>query len=627
MLQSIRDNAKGWIAYVIVGLLIIPFALFGINQYFEGGGELNAAVVNGEEVPVREVQNALLQLKQQFGGQLPEAMEESLKNTALESVISQTLLQQKIQQAGYRASDQEVADTISSIEVFQKDGRFDQETYENFLAMQNRNPGAFEYQLRGDITMQQVRGAVLSTAFLPKAEMEQYQSLRNQQRDIDTYTLAVANFNDKAQVTDEQIQAYYDQNKAAYMTEERVQLAYLELQRDKLAEGIQIDEATLNTWFEENADRYVKPEEYVASHILVEVPSPMKEAEAQQRIDALYAEIQAGTRTFEDIARTDSDDKLAAEKGGLIGSVVAGDWGPEFEKAVFALGAGEMSEPVKTEAGFEIIKVSEIKPAVQKTFAESRADVEQDYREEQAETAFLDKGETLGRVSYEQDGDLTPAAEAAGLTVQQSDWFTRISGEGIAANTKVRETAFDDEVLNSGKNSDLLELEDGRAVVVRVINHEAAAQKPLDDVKADIRQTLLAQQARELAAKRGEELLQQTQGGEGATPIGEADLSAEAALQKHGLIGRTASPLAPEVAEKAFSMSLAEGEGQIAWGGVVQANGDYILIALKAIQAGEATLEAGAEAVFQQSIGSRELGAFLQDLRDSAEIETYPENL
>jgi peptidyl-prolyl cis-trans isomerase D len=626
MLQHIHDKAKGWIAYVIVGLIIVPFALFGINQYFEGGGKLAAAVVNGEEIPVQAVQNALLQMKQQFGGELPEGMDEALKGNALESVINQTLVQQKIREGGYRASNQEVADAIAAIEVFQKDGKFDKQTYENFLKMQRRDPVEFEFQVRTDLSQQQLRGAVLNTAFLPKAEAEQYQALRNQQREVEVFTLKLADFQSQVQVTDEQVAQYYEQNKASYMTEEKAQLAYIELKRDDLAAKVQVDETALKTWFDDNADHYAQPEERIASHILVSVADPTKDAEAKKRIDALYAEIQAGTRTFEAIARADSDDKITAEKDGQMGAIVAGDWGAEFEKAAFALKAGEMSAPVKTEAGYEIIRVSEIKPAQPKTFEEARAAVEADYRKEQAEKEFLDKGEVLGRVAYEQDGDLAPAAKETGLSVQQTDWITPVKGEGIAANDKVRAAAFGEEVLKSGKNSDLLELEDGQAAVIRVVNHEAATQKPLEAVREEIRTALLAQEARKVTAQKGEELLQKLTAAQSWAALAETGLGAETAVEKPGMVGRTDTKLSPEVLGQAFAMSH-PAAGKPVWGSVALANGDYAVIALKSIKAGDATLGADAGAIYGQSTGSRELEAFLQGLRETAEVVTHPENL
>jgi peptidyl-prolyl cis-trans isomerase D len=624
MLQSIHDKAKGWIAYTIVGVIVVPFAFTGIYDYFQGGGNTSAAVVNGEEIPVQVAQNALLQMKQQFGGQLPEGMDDALKGNALDSVVTKTLIQQKIRDGGYRASNQEVAAAIAKIEPFHKDGKFDQATYENVLKMQRRTPAEFEAQVRADLTQQQLRGAVVDTAFLPKAEAEQYQVLRNQQREVEVFTLKMADLQAQVQITDEQIAKHYEQNKASYMTDERAQLAYLELKRDDLAAKVSVDDATLKTWFEDKAEQYAQPEERMASHILIGVEDPAKEADAKKRIDALSAEIKAGTRTFEAIARADSDDKIAAEKDGKMGAIVAGDWGAAFEKAVAALKAGETSAPVRTEAGYEIIRVTEIKPAKPKTFEEAKAAVEADYRKEQAEQAFADKSEALGRIVYEQGDDLAPAAQAVGLSVQQLDWITPVQGQGIAANDKVRAAAFSEDVLKSGKNSEVVEVDDGTAVVVRVVKQEAAQQKPLETVREDIRATLLAQEARKLTTQKGEELLKKLTEAQAWSALTASGLGAETAIEKPGMIGRSDTKLAPEVLSTAFALSH-PAAGKFTWGSAPLANGDYAVIALKAVKAGDATGKA--DAADSQSTGSRELEAFIKGLRETAKIETHPENL
>lgn len=627
MLQNIHDKAKGWIAYAIVGLITIPFALFGINQYFEGGGKLSAAVVNGEEIPVQTVQNALLELKRRFGGQLPPGMDDTaLKSAALDTVINQTLMQQKIRDGGYHASNQEVAAAISGIGAFQKDGRFDKQTYENVLKMQRRDPAEFEMQVRNDLSQQQLRNAVLDTAFLPKTEIEQYQSLQNQLRDVETFTLRTADFLPQVQVSDEQVAKYYEQNKASYMTDEKVKLAYLELKRGALAARLTVDDATLKSWFEENADRYVKPEERIASHILVSVTAPGQEADARKRIDALYADIRSGKRSFEEVARTDSDDKSAAEKNGLIGAVVMGDWGPLFEKTVTSLKAGEVSEPVQTEAGYEIIRINEIKPAVQKTYDEVRADVEADYRKQQADKEYTDMADKIQKLAYENGGDLAPVAKAVGLPIQQSDWISRTQGVGLGSNEKVREAAFSDEVLKSGKNSDMIELTDSDAVVVRVTDHAAAAQKPLNAVKDEIRSVLLTQEARKLVAGKGEDLLKKLAGAGSWSVLDASGLGSESAVQKAGSVGRTGSSLAPEVADTAFAMPHPV-DGKATWSSAVLGNGDYVFIALKSVTPGDVKLDGSAVTNYGQSEAIRELGAMLEALRESADIVTHPENL
>ncbi len=626
MLQNIHDKAKGWIAYAIVGLIAVPFALFGINQYFEGGGKRVAAVVNGEDIPVQTVQNALVELRQQLGGRLPAGFDESsLKSTALDSVINQTLIQQKIKADGYRASDQEVTETIFNIPSFQKDGKFDKTTYENILKTQRRDPAEFESLVRNDLSQQQLRRTILETAFVPKVEAEQLQALRNQKRDLELFTLKTSDFKNQLKITNEQIQQYYDEHKPAFMTDERVKLAYIELKRDDLAASVKVDDTALKQWFDSNAERYLKPEERSVSHIVLAVDDQAKDADVKKKIDALYAELQAGKRSFEDIAKTESSDKNTAEKGGSMGSVVAADWGPEFEKAVNALKAGETSAPVKTESGYEIIRVSEIKPAVQKTYEEARAQVEDDYRKDQADKEFADKADKIQKLAFENEGDLKPVAQGVGLSVQESDWLSRVQGQGIATNPKVRNAAFEEEV-KGGKNSELIEVEDGHAVMVRVINQEASTQKPLEAVREDILKILGDTESRKLATEKGEELYKKIAETQAWSSLADMNLGKEADVQKLTGIGRTDTTVPAEVVEQLFSLAH-PATGKATWGKAVLANGDYSIIALKAVTPGDSKLEAGTETTYSQAVGGRELSALFQALRESAKIKMHPENL
>ncbi|MFN3785825.1 MAG: hypothetical protein ACK4RS_03190, partial [Thiothrix sp.] len=221
----------------------------------------------------------------------------------------------------------------------------------------------------------------------------------------------------------------------------------------------------------------------------------------------------------------------------------------------------------------------------------------------------------------------TPAAQAVGLNVQQTEWLTRVQGEGIGAHQQVRDAAFSDAVLKEGKNSELLELADGHAVAVRVINHQPAAQKPLEQVREEIRALLVTQEARKLTAQQGEALLKQLRETASWSALTAAGFGEESAVEKPGAVGRTDNKIAPEVLQRVFAMTQPQND-QATWGGVVQSNGDYTVIALKAVKAAQvADATTDAQALYQQTVGSRELGAFLQSLRESAKVVTHPENL
>jgi peptidyl-prolyl cis-trans isomerase D len=626
LLQNIHDKAQGWIAYAIVGLIAVPFALFGINQYFDGSSKLVAAKVNGEDIPVQQVQDALQNIKQQFGGKLPPGMDDSLKQTALDSVINEALMRQSVKNGGFRASDIEVVQAITDIPNFQKDGVFDKTIYENYLKMQRRDSAEFEAKVRESLSQKQLSDSVLNTAFLPKAQLEQYQVLKTQQRDLELFTLKLDDFKAQTKITEPQVAAYYDKNKAQFMTEERVKVAYIELDSTKLAEQVKIEPATLEQWFKDNADHYVTPEERNVSHIVVNVDDPSKDADAKKRIEALYADLQANKRSFEVIAKADSDDKSTAEKDGLMGAVVADDWGPEFNKAVQALKAGEVSKPVKTEAGYEIIRVNTVKPAEKQTYEQAKSRVETDYRKEQADKAFAEKSKQLENLAYENEGDLAPVAKGLGLTIQESEWFTRKQGQGIAISPKVRAAAFTEDVLKSGKNSEPVETEDSHVVVLRKANYEASAQKPLDMVKQDIVQRLGEEEARKLTKQKGEELFKKLSAGQDWKGISELSLGDEKAVEKVGFVGRTDNKVSPDITEKAFNMIM-PAQDKVTWSNLSLSNGDYSIIRLKAVKPGEAKIDEAITKQYDQDIGSRELNAVLESLREKADIVKHPENL
>ncbi len=631
MLQAIHDKAKGWIAYAIVGFICIPFALWGINSYFEGGAAQPAATINGEEVSSQDVQFQLSQIRRQYGRLASSLGEDQLRQMALDNVINQTLLRQKAEEEGYRASGPEVFENISR--SFQTDGKFDREQYERFLQSQRRNQGEFESQVREDLTLRQFQSAISSTAFVPKAQAEFYQSLRKQKRDVEHFTLKVSDFEGKAEVTDEQVAEYYEQNKARFMTEQRVKLAYIEINQDDLAKAIEVTDEILQQYYDENSDRYLTPESRNTSHVLITTDSRTEE-EAKALAQSLYDAIKSGERTFEDVAQKDSDDKVAAENNGVVADVVMGDWGPLFQNAVFALEANQVSEPVKTEAGYELLRVNTITKAVQKSFADAKSELEDDYRKTKAADLYLDKTDQVQTVAYEQSGDLAPAAQAAGLTVKTTDWVTRTKGEGIAENPKVLDAAFSEDVLGGGKNSEPLELSDAQAVVVRVTEQEAAKQKSLDDVKDEIVSTLKAEEARQLTAKKGEELLAAlTASGDWSAVEAEAtekaataDKAGASVIETAGKIERVGSPLPPAVVSEAFALPRPE-DGKSSWGSAVMANGDYVLVAVKSVEDGAAELDDNAKQLVNGSVSNREVGALLKALRERAEIELAPENI
>lgn len=638
MLQNIHDKAKGWVAYAIVGFIAIPFTLFGISSYLGGSDSLVAAVVNGEEIPVQQVQNSVLQqrqrLSQMFGGKLPAGFNDAvIKEQALEQIVNTTLLRQEAAAGGYRASNQEVYDTISEIPAFQKDGIFDAATYERVLASQRRNKSNFEFDVRDSISNKQFLQGVSNAAFLPLAEVSRYQQLQNQTRSAETYTFKKSDFISEVEVSNEEIKAYYDSNTSKYKTDEKLKLSYVLLSQDDLAKAVEVSDDILRAVYDENADRYIDPEQRKVAHILIKIDDKDgvdAQKNAQAKAQALYDQLKAGTKAFEDLASNNSDDSIASKNAGEIGLIVEGDMGPLFEKAAFSLNKGDYSTVVKAEAGFEIIKVIDIVASKQKTFDAVKADIEKNYRRDEAEKLFLDNSDKLQTKAFENESSLDEAADSVGLKVESSDWITRsippTSTKGsLLSSPNVIKAAFSEDVLKLGKNSELIEIDNGTVAVVRLQEHKLPEQKVLSDVKDNIKTSLMDQKIRKLLITKGESALKAIKISADWSAVESVGGSVDK-VEKHENLKRIDKKLPPVVISKLFSMVKPQGEGK-SFNNAILPEGDYVLIGLVDVKDGDATLDKTLQSKFTQTIGSRERTALLKALRESAEVKLFPENI
>ncbi len=637
MLQEIHDKAKGWVAYAIVGFIAIPFTLFGISSYLGGSNSLVAAVVNDEEIPVQLVQNDVIEqrqkLTQMFGGKLPPGFsDEAIKKQVVEQIITNTLLRQMTKANGYRASNQEVYDFIASDPNFQKDGKFDVKTYERVLASMRRSKAEYERMVRNSLSLQQLPESLIDTAFIPPKEVKRLTMLKNQSRDAETYTLKKDTFKDEVKVSDDEVKTYYDKNKSRFMTNDKVKLSYLHLKQADLAKSVEADDETLRSYYDENADRYIVVGQRKLAHIVSKIDYEKNGADAEkkarEKADAIYKQIKDGTKTFEDLAKTESDDKFSAKKAGLLGMIAKGDMGPLFEQVAFALKKGEISKPVKTESGIEIIKVLDATEDRQKTFEEVKDQVKQAYQREEAEKLFLEQSDKLQTLAFENEGSLDAAAEAIGQKIQTSDWISKGdvgTKRTLFTSPKLLKAAFSDDVLNAGKNSDLIEINSGEVAVVRLQDHQPPKQKPLEDVKKDIVNILMDQKLRKLVQDKGDKVLkklQETGSWSALSMVG----GSEDKIEKHQGLKRTDTKVNRSIVEKVFRIQKPE-QGKKVFDKIILPVGDYVLIGLTAVKDGEAKVDKTIQDNFTRMLSAREQDAMLKAMRDNAEVKLFLENI
>ena len=618
MLQTINDNAKGWVAYLVVGLISIPFALFGISSYLGGGDKLVAATVNGDDISVSEMQNELLQQKQRltsmFGGRMPPGFDDTgLKSQALEGLINQALLRQNVENNGYRASDAEVFSIISSTPSFQKEGVFDASTYEKLLKANRRNKVSYEAALRADISNRQLSAGISNTSYIPDVQVAAYQALLKQTRDFEIFTLKIDDYKDQIKPSDDDVKGYYDSHSDQYMTKEKIKLSYVRLKAADLAEAVSVTPEQLQSFYDETSGDYVTRELRKVAHILIQVVDG-KDEDAKKRAENLRKRITSKEVTFEALLLEEAKNRIAGEMGFLAQD----DRGPAFAKAAFALKKDELSAVVKTDSGYELLKVSEIKPEVQQTLEQVKDKVEKNYRKEKADKLFQTQVERLNTVAFENDASLDPAGESVGLDVQTTDWFARKGGKDFTADPKVLAEAFSEKVFNQAKNSNLIELTDTDVVVVRINEKKAPVLKPLADVSEQIKQAIIDTTTRKLINKKGEEVLAKLKSAGNWSALSDLDAKPDA-VEKFAEVGRKASKPSANIVRKVFAMNTPV-DNKSVFSNTIMPTGDYVFISLTSVKDGDGVVDDAARDLYAKALGDRERSAVLKALREEAEV-------
>lgn len=608
MLHFIRERAQGWIAWIIIGLLIIPFALWGINQYFGGGGKAVVATVNGTEISQQEFQQTFFQQRTRMQQMLGERydsrlFEPQIKKRVLEDLINQELLLQNADESGYRISDESVLATIRGIESFRQDGVFSAETYRQQLQAQGQSPAVFESRLKRALLTSQLPAGLANTAFVTDAELDAIVRLQEEKRHVAYLVLPVANYEDKNDATDAAITQHYDEHRDRYMTPEKVRVEYVELLAEELGKQVEPTEDELREFYKSQESQFSVPEERRARHILIQIPEGANEAtvkQAKAKADDLLKRIRAG-ESFEELAKTNSDDPGSAKLGGDLGFFGRGVMEPDFEKAVFALKKGEVSEPVLTSFGYHIIKLEDIRAEQRKPFDEVKDELRKRFRKDAAEREYFDLAEKLTNLAYETPDSLQSVADKLGLKLKESPFFTRTGGPGIFTDARLRDAAFSDEVLKNGYNSEPIEIGENHVVVLRLKEHQEAAQRELADVKDQITRQILSEKAKERVKETGESLVKRLAGGEAMEAVAQ-ELKLE--WKQAGEIGRKGGSVPTAIASQAFRLKKPL-DDKISYGSATVQNGDYALIAVSKVIPGAVDgLDQAARKALRQRIES-----------------------
>lgn len=518
MLQAFRTH-KRWMMLIAMIFIIPSFVVTGIYSYNRmSDSENDIATVGDTSITVMEFDNAKRQYLDNFRRQMGQSFKADMLDTPearaqiLASMISDRALALELASEYISVSEADAINLIKQAPAFQQNGQFSTELYERFLASMGKSDQQFVYELRGDLSRQLLLSSVSQTTIASNAMAQRIHDLLTEQRTVRTFEIAADSFKKSVKVTDEEVADYYKQHQSLFNVPETVDIEYVVLS-PAVYKDIPVSEEDVRGFYEQNLQRFSIPEERRASHILIAIDADKDEAAAKKEADELYAKLQADPKQFASLARKHSADPGSAREGGDLGFFRQGMMVPEFDRAVFAGKKGDLVAPVKTDFGYHIIRIDDIKAAKARPLAEVRGEIETLYRQEAAVRMFAEDAETFSNMVYEQSESLAPVVEQFKLTVQKATGITR-NHEDAIINPNVVEALFSFDVLQDKRNTNAIEIAANTLLAARVTNHRPQTVEPLDKVKGNIKTALTNTKAAQAAKVEGEALLAKLQKGE-----------------------------------------------------------------------------------------------------------------
>ncbi|ANI61322.1 SurA N-terminal domain-containing protein [Pseudomonas sp. GR 6-02] len=623
MLQNIRDNSQGWIAKTIIGVIVALMALTGFDAIFKATTHKNdAAKVNGEEISQNELSQAVdmqrRQLMQQLGKDFDASLldEKMLRESALKGLIDRKLLLQGAEKSKFAFSEAALDQVILQTPEFQVNGKFSPERFDQVIRQLGYSRLQFRQMLAQEMLIGQLRAGLAGSGFVTDAQVLAFARLEKQTRDFATVNIKA----DPAAVklTDDEVKAYYDEHAKEFMTPDQVVIDYLELKKASFFDQVSVKDEDLQAAYQKETANL--SEQRRAAHILIEVNDKVTEAQAKAKIEEVQARLAKG-ESFEALAKEFSQDPGSATNGGDLGFAGPGVYDPAFEKALYSLAKDQVSEPVRTDFGFHLIKLLGVEAPEVPTFASLKDKLTRELKTQQVEQRFVEATKQLEDSSFESS-DLAQPAQDLKLTVHTSAPFGREGGEGVAANRAVVTAAFSPEVLDEGANSTAIELDPETVIVLRAKEHRKPEQLPLESVAASIRVQLTKEHASAAAKTKADQLIASLR--DGKTALDKAidgqnwKVTATATRAQEGVD--------PTVLQALFRMPKPVSKDKPTFSSVTLADGSLVVVRLNGVNEGAAPTEeekAQYRRFLASRIGQQDFAAYRKLLEREAEIKRF----
>ena len=617
MLQQIREKFTGGFAIAILALIGIPFVFFGINYNFVGTNF--AAKVDGEDISAaffEQQYRSELQAQPELAD-AGEAQRQQIRRGILDRLIRDQLVRNYLAEQGYRIGNKQLTDLIQQEPEFQVDGKFERSAYVDYLAVRGREPREFEESQRSFMREYQLRSSIMASALVTPSEYRRYLNLAAEQRLVSLATLDEEAVAAEIEISEEQVQAFYDNNPTLYQLPESANVEYIQIRRDELAQQIAIDEETVTAYYEDNKFRYLQDEQRQARHILILFDED--EAAALAKTEDLLMRIRAGD-SFEALAGEFSMDGGTSAQGGDLGVLTETQLPDALGAAIFSMEEGDLQGPVRSDFGFHIVRLDDILERGPLSLELVRGELVTELREREAESRYIDLERRLSDALFDMT-EMQAIADAVGVEVGTVEGFSRSGGEPFGSNQAAIDAVFDDAVLNDGQISEVIEIDVNSAAIFRVSQHNPATRRALEDVRDDMVAVIRSQEADLLLVARADQILAAIAAG------GDFGVTAEAAGATVGeprLLSRQDTETDQLVVFEIFAAPKPAQDAAVT-GRIRGLDGAYTVFSLDAVLPGRpesiplAQRDAG-KAQLAQDSGVGDYIAFLQSLYNDAEV-------
>lgn len=635
MLGIIRDKATGWVAGIIVGALVLSFAFWGVSSYFGQGGDVNVASVNGTDIKLQAFQRSFYNLRKQMQSVLGDDAltleeEEFVKEETLKRLVETELVNQIIKDSGLRITNTKVVETIKNLEFFKGENGFDRTKYERSVISMGLEPSYFEAQLRMDLLSEQLQAGLSESLFVLDSELHDVLRLKSQTRDLSYTILSLSSFIDKNEIDESEIKAFYSENPQRFADPEKVKIAYLELDVDELAKTVTTDEESLRKHYDDNKDSYDVVDQRSVTKLFVKTGEDATEenkVKAKAVMDSAMALVNEG-KGFEEVIEKFTEEGKGSLEFSEHAYMAKGILDKEIDEFLFSSDEGTISELIETKEGFNIVKVGEIRGGPKNTYENVAEQVAHDFQKAQAELQFFELADQLTNLSYEHSDTLEIAAEAIGQDVIETDYFSNDRNtEDLISNPKIISASFNPELINSGQNSDAIEISDNHIVVLRVLDRKVATTKPLDVVRDEVIANIWLEHAAVKVKETSEAITRQLDSGvspESITSDVEVEWTTLEKVQRDDVdvnraVLRNAFQSGKPVDDKPIILSNRLGSG------------DYAIIVVTAAYDGEVLEDDDASKIvdleLRRSRGTTEWQDFLKNAKNNANVKIFKDNI